>query len=103
MKTPDLISLTTFSGPRRYDALTDTYKTRDEETIQVPCFVSRVSKRQVFEMYGSREDNVISVRFMQPVKPFEKAVFRGKTYKPIETIDGPIKEAIRLKEVQYGP
>lgn len=100
MKTPHRITLI-HGGRKKYNPETDSYEMEARKTIIVPCLVNKVSQSKVFENYGNRTDTVISCRFQKEQAPFSQAVFNGDTYEPIEAIDAPIKEAVRLKKV--GP
>lgn len=100
MKTPHRIILIC-GGRKKYNPETDSYEMQVRKTVTVPCFVNKVSRSKVFELYGNRTDVIISCRFQQEQAPFTQAVFKGNTYEPIEAIDAPIKGAVRLKKV--GP
>lgn len=99
MKTPHRVTLIRGETTERYNPVTDTYEAGSISKEIVPCFVNRVTNAKVFEAYGSRTDEVIAIRFMTTPEPFSKAEFNGKTYKPLEEIDAPIKGAVRLKKV----
>lgn len=99
MKTPHRITLIRGETTERYNPVTDTYEVGTVSKEVVPCFVNRVTNAKVFEDYGSRNDEVIAIRFMTTPKPFSKAEFNDKTYEPLEEIDAPIKGAVRLRKV----
>lgn len=103
MKTPHRITLVyTEETQPKYNPITNEYERTDTNTTTVPCFANYVTKQRVFEQYGDRKDRVLIVRFNQEQEPFDQAIFKGKSYLPIESIDAPIKGAIRLKEVSDG-
>ncbi|WP_419775193.1 hypothetical protein WJ437_08975 [Ignavigranum ruoffiae] len=77
---------------------TGDYSDAKGESVNVPCFANYVSQQRVFELYGDRTDRVLIARFMQAQHPFDKALFQGKSFIPIEQTDAP-KTAYRLKEV----
>ena len=97
MKTPHRIML--IRGAQMvYDPITDEYVKGASEEITLPCFANHISQAKVFELYGNRTDKVMIARFMQPQDEFDKAIFKGETYVPIEQTDAP-KMAYRLKWV----
>lgn len=102
MKTPHRIELFRGDFKSDYDPITDTYVEQESQGVIVPCLVNYITQAKVFDDYGNREDRVIICRFMQEQNPFLKAKYNDKTFVPIETIDAPIKGAVRLKEVQDG-
>lgn len=103
MKTPHRIILQRGENVMgRYNPETDTYDKGIVNHQTVPCFVSVLSQKVVFEAYGRRSDKVISCRFQQAQEPFSRAIYDGAIYEPIEVITGPIKGSIRLKEVADG-
>ena len=100
MKTPHTITLIYGEQERpKYDPVTGTYKPVEGTLKETPCFANYVTQERVFEQYGDRKHRVLVVRFNQEQKPFTEAVYNGKTYRPIEQIDAPIKGAVRLREV----
>lgn len=98
MKTPHRIMLIR-GGGATYDPVADSYTTASDSRQEVACLVTVINQAKVFETYGDRELKVISCRFQKVQQPFEKAVYAGETYSPIETITTPIKGAVRLKKV----
>lgn len=97
MKTPDRITLIYSDGVAEYDPVTGDYTEPEESSETVPCLANFISQKKVFESYGSRDDKVLVVRFLQPPKPFVAAVFKDKRFSPIEEADVPIKGAFHLK------
>lgn len=97
MKTPHRITLIRSTGTV-YDPELDEYVTTTGDKVTLPCFANHISQAKVFELYGNRTDKVMIVRFMQPQDKFDKAIFNGQTYVPIEQTDAP-KMAYRLKWV----
>ena len=97
MKTPHRITLIR-GASTVYDPITDEYVTTTGEEVTLPCFANHISQAKVFELYGNRTDKVMIARFMQPQEKFDKAIFNGGTYAPIEQTDAP-KMAYRLKWV----
>lgn len=98
MKTPHSIILIRNKTGTQLDWETGEYISDDPEREIVPCFANFVSQERVFELYGDRTDRVLIARFMQAQHPFDKALFQGKAFIPIEQTDAP-KTAYRLKEV----
>lgn len=99
MKTPHTIQLFHEGGEPIFDPVTGTYRPNEGESKKYPCLVNFMSKVQQFEEYGSREDEIIVVRFNSQVPEFHKAKYNGKTYKPLEENFAPRKEAHRLQRV----
>lgn len=58
-----------------------------------------MSKAKQFEEYGTRDAEIIIVRFNSSVPHFDKAKFDGKTYRVFEHTFVPDKAAIRLQKV----
>ena len=102
MKTPHLINLYKRTSKRQYDPITDTYTDHYSGPVRTHCLANYISQQRVFELYGDRVNRVLIARFNQPQEAFDKAEFDGRTFKPIETIDAPIKGAVRLREVPDG-
>lgn len=102
MKTPHLINLYKRIGKSQYDPVTDTYTDHYSGPIRTHCLANYISQQRVFEMYGDRVSRVLIARFNQAQEPFDLAEYDGRTFKPIETLDAPIKGAVRLKEVPSG-
>ena len=96
MKTPHRIELVK-QGSSSYNPITDKYEAKARSSKTVPCLVNFIDQQRVFEAYGSRSDVVMICRFGQEQKTFDYAIYGGKKYYPIESIDAPIKGAIRLK------
>ena len=99
MKTPHRITLIRGDVTPRFNPVTGEYEAKTGESVTVPCFVNEATDKKVFEEYGNRSEVVIIVRFMHTQEPFQKAVFNGGTYAPIEKIIAPIKGSVRLKKV----
>ena len=97
MKTPHTITLIS-SGGLVYDPVTDDYTQSIGEQAEYACFANFISQTKVFELYGNRTDKVLIARFMQPPKPFKKAMFKGESFVPIEQTDA-TKTAYRLNWV----
>lgn len=99
MKTPQTIILKYANKIERYDPITDTYTSFESRLVETPCLANFISKERIFELYGDRVNRVLVVRFNQEQAPFKEAIYQGRTFVPIESIDAPIKGAVRLKEV----
>ena len=99
MKTPLTIKLYIGDTTPVWNPENGDYEVPTSESKLVPCFANYISQARVFELYGSRTDRIIIVRFSQEQEPFDKAEIFGKMFKPIDQIDAPIKGAVRLKEV----
>ena len=97
MKTSDRITLIYSEEVPEYDPITGEYTEPQETTQIVPCLANFISQKKAFELYGSREEKVLVVRFLQVPKAFTAAVLEGKRFLPIEKMDLPIKGAIHLK------
>ena len=102
MKTPHTIRLFRQYEERRFNPITGEYEGGDSDAKEVPCLANYISQQRVFEMYGDRVNRVLIARFNQAQEPFDLAEYDGRTFKPIETLDAPIKGAVRLKEVPDG-
>lgn len=100
MKTPHRITLIRNLDKKDYDPVTDTYKDQVGNKVEVACLVNFINQVRVFQEYGSRTDKIMICRFQQEQEPFDKAIYNGSYYVPIDSIDAPIKGAVRLKEVQ---
>lgn len=98
LKTPHMITLIKKHGRDRFDPHTGQVKSAEYMRWDVPCLVTKVTQARQFEAYGSRDKEVIIARLMQPVA-FDAAEYRGRRYKPLESIDAPIKGAVRLEAV----
>ncbi|MDK7187930.1 hypothetical protein [Facklamia hominis] len=99
MKTPQTITLKYADSIERYDPITDTYTGSETRLVEIPCLANYLSQERIFELYGDRTNRVLVVRFNQEQVPFKEAIYQGRTFVPIESIDAPIKGAVRLKEV----
>lgn len=99
MKTPHRITLCRDGTVQKYNPETDSYdETPGTETL-VPCLVNFISQAKVFEEYGNWSEKIMICRFQQEQKPFQYALYDGSRYEPLDTIDAPIKGAVRLKKV----
>lgn len=67
--------------------------------LQVPCLFNFISQEQQFRSYGSKQEKMAIVRFMQEQDPFARARYKGDLYKPYDAIDAPVKGAVRLVRV----
>ena len=99
MKTPHRIALFRGGSVPKYNPETDSYDEGKGAEAIVPCLVNFISQAKVFELYGSRSENVMICRFQQEQEPFQYAVYDGSRYEPLDAIDAPIKGAVRLKKV----
>ena len=99
MKTPHTIRLYTGDTTPVWNPEIGDYEVPASASKLVPCFANYISQARVFELYGSRTDRIIIVRFSQEQEPFDKAEIFGKIFVPMDQIDAPIKGAVRLKEV----
>lgn len=99
MKTPQTITLKYANSIERYDPITDTYTGSESRLVETPCLANYLSQERIFELYGDRVNRVLVVRFNQEQAPFKEAIYQGRSFVPIESIDAPIKGAVRLKEV----
>lgn len=97
MRTNNRITLIYSNGVSEYDPATGEYSEPEEDSKTVPCLANFISQKLAFELYGSREEKILAVRFLQLQKSFQSAIFEGKRYKPIEEMDIPTKTAIHLK------
>ena len=96
MKTPHRLTLLIGSNVHgKYNPVTDSY-----EQVVLPCLVNVISDSKQLKDYGSKTDKVISCRFMQEIKqPFSRAIFNGEIFERMDSIDAPIKGAVKLKKV----
>ncbi|MFS1663347.1 hypothetical protein [Streptococcus sp. zg-JUN1979] len=99
MKTPHRITLVRGEMAPKYNPKTDSYDSISGTETVVPCLVNFISQARVFEEYGNRTDRIMICRFQQEQAPFDKAVYLGDTFEPLDKIDAPIKGAVRLKKV----
>ena len=99
MKTPHTIQLFHGGGEPIYNPVTDTYQPNEGESKKYPCLVNFMSKAQQFEEYGSRENEIIVVRFNTDVPEFRKARYKGKTYMRFGESFVPRKRSFRLQKV----
>ena len=101
MKTPQTITLI-YSGESytEYNWRTGEYEEVGEGfELQVPCLFNFISKEQQFREYGTKQERMAIVRFMQEQEPFTHARYKDDLYKPYDAIDAPIKGAVRLVRV----
>ena len=81
------------------------WKNCENETVgealetQVPCLFNFISQEQQFRSYGSKQEKMAIVRFMQEQEPFTHARYKDDLYKPYDAIDAPVKGAVRLVRV----
>lgn len=99
MKTPHTITLYFGETEKKYNPITNEFEDGAVELLTVPCLVNRMTKRKVFEEYGSRDLEIISVRFNQEIPDFDKAEFDGDIYKLYEEPFTPKKKSVRLQKV----
>jgi hypothetical protein len=99
MKTPHTIELFHTGGEPIFDPVTGEFKPNKGKSDFYPCLVNFMTKAKQFEEYGSRDEEIIIVRFNSEVPNFHKAVFKGITYKHLEESFVPRKKAYRLQKV----
>lgn len=99
IKTPDTIYLYVGETHRPYNTETGEYDKEVAEKIPVPSLVGFMSKGKQFEEYGSREKEIIVVRFNHEVPKFDKAEWRGNQYRYLEETQAKNKRAYRLERV----
>lgn len=99
MKTPHRLELFYETVETRFNPISGEYETGDSVSITVPCLITFPTQQTIFEQYGTRDEVIMSARFNFEVEPFELAVYEGRTFKPIEKTDAPMKDAVRLREV----
>lgn len=101
MKTPHTITLFHGKEPsKKYNPKTGQLESNGTTTPKkVPCFFNLISQQQVWKEYGSKNQKMAIVRFNQEQAPFIRAEYKGETYKPYDSIDAPIKGAVRLVKV----
>lgn len=99
MKTPHTIELYSNGSDPVFNPATGKYEPNRGETSAYPCLVNFMTKAKQFEEYGSREHEIIVVRFNSEVPDFYKAKYKGNTYKPLEQSFAPRKTAYRLQKV----
>lgn len=101
MKTPHRLTLLIGSNIHgKYNPVTDSYEQGSIKKIVLPCLVNVISNSKQLKDYGSQTEKVISCRFMQEVKqPFSRAIFDNEIYERMDSIDAPIKGAVKLKRV----
>ena len=101
MKTPHRLTLLIGSDIHgKYNPVTDSYEQGNIKKIVLPCLVNVISNSKQLKDYGSQTEKVISCRFMQEIKqPFSRAIFDGEIFERMDSIDAPIKGAVKLKRV----
>ena len=99
MKTPHIITLYFGETEKKYNPITDEFEEGMTTHLVVPCLVNRMTHRKMFEEYGSRDLDIISVRFNQEIPDFDLAEFEGETYKLYEEPFTPRKKSVRLQRV----
>lgn len=81
---------------REYDPFSNTYTTIKETKEKVACLVNVLEKKRVLTDYGFNTEVIIACRFLNRVEPFDKAIYKGFEYVPIEQMDNR-KVSVRLK------
>ena len=100
IKTPNMIELVLGDDqPAEFNPITGEYDDPKPKTRHVPCLANYVTQEVVYEQYGNRQDRILVARFLQAQPPFSKAFYDGRSFKPIEAIDAPVKGSVRLKVV----
>lgn len=99
MKTPHTIELFEDLGAPKFNPILGDYKPSEGTSKKFPCLVNFMSKEKQFEEYGSRENEIIIVRFISEVPKFRKARFQGRTYMLFEESFTPRKRAFRMQKV----
>ena len=96
IKTPHRITLVESYQEPVYNPKTGDYDEVIGLKKTVPCLVNFINQAKIFEEYGNRTDKVMICRFNNRQGPFQKAIYAGEEYVPVEMIDIP-KKAVRLK------
>lgn len=99
MKTPHRITLVRGETVGVYNPETSQIEYPETDKTTVPCLVNFISRATVLREYGEVQDNIMICRFPQEQTPFQSAIYDDRTFKPLDKIDAPIKDAVRLKEV----
>lgn len=99
MKTPHTIELFEDLGVPKFNPILGEYKPSEGTSKKFPCLVNFMSKEKQFEEYGSRENEIIVVRFNTDVPEFRKARYKGKTYMRFGESFVPRKRSFRLQKV----
>lgn len=100
IKTPDMIELYIGDSVERYNPETGEYESDVQEIVKLPCLATFMSKAKQFEEYGSRDREIMIVRFTHKVPKFDKAVLNNKTYRQLEETQVNKKRAYRLERVR---
>lgn len=98
MKTNDRITLCTDTSLKYNPAMGD-YENSDGVRWKVPCKANFISKSKQLREFGEINERLVVVRFMQEQEPFDYALFHGEKYKPMDSIDAPIKGSITMRRV----
>ena len=98
MKTNQTIELISSEAVEEYDPLTGLYSTPSNSSKKVRSLVTRLTQKQAFEMYGTRENKFIVARFEQPQSKFSKAIFNDEVYFPVEEVGNIRKDSVILKK-----
>lgn len=99
MKTPHTIKLYIGDSKATFNPETGKHETETVETKNYNCLVNFMTKAKQFEEYGTREKEIIIVRFNSDVPAFDKAVFEGSPYRIIEQSFVKHKRSFRLEKV----
>lgn len=99
MKTPHTITLFFGETEEKYNPITSEFEEGAVTQMTVPCLVNKMTSRKMFEEYGSRDLEIISVRFNQEMPDFDKAEYNGDIYKLYEEPFTPRKKSVRLQRV----
>ena len=99
IKTPHSINLYIGDTVKDYNPETGEYEQGTFEVVAVPCYASFMNKGKQFEEYGSRDKEIIIVRFNHDVPLFDKAELKGKFYRVLEETQVKDKKAFRLERV----
>lgn len=99
IKTPNVIELYTGSSEEKYNPATGEYEKEVQDIIKRNCYATLMTKAKQFEEYGTKDREIIIVRFNQDVPVFDKAKIHDKFYAVIEQTQVNNKAAYRMEKV----
>lgn len=99
IKTPHVVELYLGSDVAKYNPKTGEHEKEEQLRLKVPSYVSLMDKGKQFAEYGSRDREIIIVRFNNRVPEFNKLMFDGKIYRLVEHTQAKDKRAYRMEKV----
>lgn len=94
-----MITLYIGDSVSEFNPATGKHESVESEKIKVPCYASFMSKGKQFQEYGTRDQEIMIVRFNNIVPKFDKAELNGLYYRLLEETQANKKRAYRLQRV----